>query len=73
MSIGPGTGGAKPPEFDFPVSFTGPDGIGASPYDDYGEEGTDVEVGKLDGLQKRISAKVVGIPFYDPKKERPRS
>ena len=39
----------------------------------YGEEGTDVEVGKLDGLQKRIAAKVVGIPFYDPKKERPRS
>ncbi len=39
----------------------------------YGEEGTDVEVGKLDGLQKRIPAKVVGFPFYDPKKERPRS
>jgi glycine cleavage system T protein (aminomethyltransferase) len=39
----------------------------------YGEEGTDVEVGKLDGLQKRIPAKVVQFPFYDPKKERPRS
>ena len=39
----------------------------------YGDEGTDVEVGKLDGLQKRIRAKVVGFPFYDPKKERPRS
>jgi aminomethyltransferase len=39
----------------------------------YGEEGTDVEVGKLDGLQKRIPAKVVGFPFYDPKKELPRS
>ena len=39
----------------------------------YGEEGTDVEVGKLDGLQKRIPAKVVPFPFYDPKKERPRS
>ena len=39
----------------------------------YGDEGTDVEVGKLDGLQKRITAKVVGFPFYDPKKERPRS
>jgi aminomethyltransferase len=39
----------------------------------YGEEGTAVEVGKLDGLQKRIPATVVGIPFYDPKKERPRS
>ena len=39
----------------------------------YSELGTDVEVGKLDGLQKRIPAKVVGFPFYDPKKERPRS
>jgi aminomethyltransferase len=39
----------------------------------YGDDGTDVEVGKLDGLQKRIPAKVVGFPFYDPKKERPRS
>ena len=32
-----------------------------------------VEVGKLDGLQKRIPAQVVPFPFYDPKKERPRS
>ena len=24
-------------EFDFPLSFTGPDGIGASPYDEYAE------------------------------------
>jgi aminomethyltransferase len=39
----------------------------------YGDEGTAVEVGKLDGLQKRIPATVVGFPFYDPKKERPRS
>jgi aminomethyltransferase len=39
----------------------------------YAENGTAVEVGKLDGLQKRIPAQVVGIPFYDPKKERPRS
>ena len=39
----------------------------------YAENGTAVEVGKLDGLQKRIPAHVVGFPFYDPKKERPRS
>jgi aminomethyltransferase len=39
----------------------------------YAEIGTDVEVGKLDGLQKRIAAKVVGFPFYDPDKTRPRS
>jgi aminomethyltransferase len=39
----------------------------------FADEGTAVEVGKLDGLQKRIPAQVVGFPFYDPKKERPRS
>ena len=39
----------------------------------YVDIGTDVEVGKLDGLQKRIPAKVVRIPFYDPEKTRPRS
>jgi len=35
--------------------------------------GTDIEVGKLDGLQKRIPAQVVRFPFYDPDKTRPRS
>jgi aminomethyltransferase len=39
----------------------------------YAEIGTEVEVGKLDGLQKRIPAKVVRFPFYDPDKTRPRS
>ncbi|MSO42530.1 MAG: DUF1989 domain-containing protein [Solirubrobacterales bacterium] len=39
----------------------------------YADEGTEVEVGKLDGHQKRIAATVVAIPFYDPKKTRPRS
>lgn len=37
------------------------------------EIGTEVEVGKLDGHQKRLPAKVVPFPFYDPKKEKPRS
>ena len=37
------------------------------------ELGTEVEVGKLDGLQKRIPAMVVRFPFYDPEKTRPRS
>ena len=37
------------------------------------ELGTKVEVGKLDGLQKRIAATVVRFPFYDPDKTRPRS
>jgi aminomethyltransferase len=39
----------------------------------YAEIGTEVEIGKLDGLQKRIAAKVVRFPFYDPDKTRPRS
>jgi aminomethyltransferase len=39
----------------------------------YSDVGTEVEVGKLDGLQKRIPARVVRIPFYDPEKTRPRS
>jgi aminomethyltransferase len=39
----------------------------------YSELETAVEVGKLDGLQKRIPAKVVRFPFYDPEKKRPRS
>ena len=39
----------------------------------YADVGTEVEVGKLDGLQKRIPSKVVRIPFYDPDKTRPRS
>jgi len=33
---------------------------------------TEVEVGKLDGQQKRLPAKVVGFPFYDPAKSRVR-
>jgi glycine cleavage system T protein (aminomethyltransferase) len=39
----------------------------------YAELDTAVEVGKLDGLQKRLPAKVVRFPFYDPEKKRPRS
>jgi aminomethyltransferase len=39
----------------------------------YAELGTEVEVGKLDGFQKRIPARVVRFPFYDPDKTRPRS
>jgi aminomethyltransferase len=32
--------------------------------------GTDVEIGKLDGQQKRLKASVVRFPFYDPEKIR---
>ena len=34
----------------------------------YSDIGTKVEVGKIDGHQKRIAAKVVKFPFYDPEK-----
>jgi len=37
------------------------------------ETGGAVEVGKLDGHQKRIPATIVPFPFYDPKKERVRA
>jgi aminomethyltransferase len=39
----------------------------------YSEPGTEVEVGKIDGHQKRITAKVVPFPHFDPKKTRVRS
>jgi aminomethyltransferase len=37
------------------------------------DPGAALEVGKLDGHQKRIPATVVPFPFYDPEKTRPRS
>jgi aminomethyltransferase len=40
---------------------------------EYSTLATEVEVGKLDGHQKRIPARVVKFPFYDPEKRRPRS
>ena len=39
----------------------------------HSEIGTDVEIGKIDGHQKRIPAKIVGFPHYDPQKTRVRS
>ena len=39
---------------------------------EHAEIGTEVEVGKLDGHQKRIPATVVRFPFYDPDKSRVR-
>ncbi|HSA67284.1 MAG TPA: glycine cleavage T C-terminal barrel domain-containing protein, partial [Methyloceanibacter sp.] len=35
--------------------------------------GTEVEVGKLDGHQKRLPARVVRFPHYDPEKTRVRA
>ena len=39
---------------------------------EHSEPGTEVEVGKLDGHQKRLPAIVVSYPFYDPDKSRVR-
>ena len=39
----------------------------------YAELGTEVEIGKLDGQQKRLAAKVVAFPHYDPTKSRVRA
>jgi aminomethyltransferase len=39
----------------------------------HAEVDTEVEVGKLDGLQKRLPAKIVPLSHYDPKKTRPQS
>ena len=36
----------------------------------YSDIGTEIEVGKIDGHQKRIGAKVIAFPFYDPQKLR---
>ena len=34
------------------------------------EEGTELEIGQLDGHQKRLKAQVVRFPHFDPTKER---
>lgn len=39
----------------------------------HAELGTAVEIGKLDGQQKRLSAKIVRFPHYDPDKTRVRA
>ncbi|MEQ8896494.1 MAG: DUF1989 domain-containing protein [Roseovarius sp.] len=36
----------------------------------HAEHGTEIEVGQLDGQQKRLKAKVVPYPHFDPTKER---
>ena len=39
----------------------------------HAEVGTALEVGKLDGHQKRLPAVIVPLSHYDPKKTRPQS
>ena len=36
----------------------------------HAEIGTEIEIGQLDGLQKRLKAKIVAFPHFDPTKER---
>jgi len=38
-----------------------------------GDLGTAIEIGKLDGQQKRLPGRIVGFPHYDPEKTRPRT
>jgi flavin reductase (DIM6/NTAB) family NADH-FMN oxidoreductase RutF len=45
---------ARPAEFDFPISFTGPDGIGATPFDDY-VEAERIDVGDDDGQDPAVA------------------
>ncbi|MGI9498432.1 MAG: DUF1989 domain-containing protein [Geminicoccaceae bacterium] len=40
---------------------------------EYADLGTEVEIGKLDGHQKRLPATMVRFPFYDPEKSRVRA
>ncbi|TXR53152.1 DUF1989 domain-containing protein [Reinekea thalattae] len=40
---------------------------------EFAQAGTELEVGKLDGHQKRLSATVTTLPFYDPDRTRVRS
>ena len=39
----------------------------------HGDLGAEVEIGKLDGHQKRLPARIVKLAHYDPEKTRPRS
>ncbi len=49
MSVPP-----RPAEFDFPISWTGPDGIGATPFDDYAEAER-IDVGDDDGQDPAVA------------------
>jgi aminomethyltransferase len=64
--IGVVTSGTRSPILGKNIALARLDVVHAQP-------GTAVEVGKLDGQQKRLPAIVTPFPHYDPKKERPRS
>ena len=45
---------ARPAEFDFPLSWSGPDGIGASPFDEFGES-EKPDVGQDEGQEPAVT------------------
>ena len=64
--VGVVTSGTRSPKLNKNIAMCRMDVTHSTP-------GTQVEVGKLDGHQKRIPATIVTIPFYDPDKSRVRA
>jgi aminomethyltransferase len=64
--IGTVTSGTRSPILKKSIAMTRVDIAYAAP-------GTEVEIGKLDGHQKRLPATVVPFPFYDPQKTKVRA
>ncbi|ODN71651.1 DUF1989 domain-containing protein [Methylobrevis pamukkalensis] len=64
--VGVVTSGMRSPLLGHPIALARVDVAHA-------DIGTEVEIGKLDGHIKRLPAKIVAFPHYDPKKTRPRS
>lgn len=40
---------------------------------EHADDGTDLEIGQMDGRIKRLDAVVTSVPFLDPKREKPRA
>ena len=64
--VGVVTSGLRSPVLGKTIALARVDALNA-------EAGTEVEIGKLDGHQKRLPAKIVKFAHYDPEKTRPRS
>jgi len=65
MQVGVVTSGARSPMLKKTIAL-------CRIHVDHAALGTEVEIGKIDGHQKRLPARVVRFPFYDPDKTRPR-
>jgi aminomethyltransferase len=64
--VGVVTSGMRSPLLGKTIALARVDALNAS-------TGTEVEIGKLDGHAKRLPARIVRFPHYDPDKLRPRS